>query len=156
MFHGNGVEFAPTVISLRDSQSYFRTDSLESEERIDQLFYNVSVTCSPWKRCLLKLSTILIILKHIWAKTLFHTWLSNLREVTATEGAVSENLMAALNKRTVLEQKAISASPGKPFPLSSPESAGCLAVAAATTSLLQPFPPHYQKLETEFPSSCLA
>lgn len=42
-FHGNVVEFGPTVISLRDSQSYLGTASLVSEEKKYQVFYNVNV-----------------------------------------------------------------------------------------------------------------
>jgi hypothetical protein len=48
-FHGNVVEFGPTVISLRDSQSYLGNASLVSEERIYQLFYNVNVALFSMK-----------------------------------------------------------------------------------------------------------
>lgn len=48
-FHGNVVEFGPTVISLTDSQSYLGTASLVSEERIYQVFYNVNVVLFSMK-----------------------------------------------------------------------------------------------------------
>lgn len=52
MFHANVVESGPTVISLRDSQSYIGTASLVSEKRIYQIFYDVNMVLFSMKTVL--------------------------------------------------------------------------------------------------------
>ena len=96
----NVVNFPPTVIAPRDSQSYLNAISLVSVERMAPTLFQ-SLKYTPSKQYLLKHSTNLVILKYIWAKAPNITgwWFSNLEKIMDNwRNMISENLEVALDR----------------------------------------------------------
>lgn len=100
MFRSDVVNFPPTVISSRDSQSYLNAVSLVSVERVAPALCQCKFEELSIKTVFVEASINLVILKYIQAKTpITGWWFSNLEKAMDNRrNMVSRNLEIALDR----------------------------------------------------------